>query len=193
MKDNVNPLLILGFLVALAAAVFLFFDRPTIETIKVVTTVDTTYVLRTDTLYVEAEGGGDFQGPEAPDTIVVEAGGDTLSTYRVAFEDSLVSIQLRVTVKGVLTDWGVRYNLHIPVVVSDTTIIVERNTETVKSIKQWSLNLGASALLRYDPLSPYFAVGPSVTIVLKNHRTISYAFLSDGSHMVTLTTPLVTR
>ncbi len=193
MNRNAQPLLLLGFVVAVFIAGFLWFDRPTIETIRVVEMRDTTYVSRIDTFYVEAEGGGDFESPTSAPRIAIAPTGDTLSTYHESYSDSLVDISVRVTVKGVLTDWGLRYTLHIPVVRVDSTIYIEHSVETTKTIKQWSLNLGVSALLRYDPLSPYFAVGPSVQLVFKNHRTISYAYLTGGSHLVTITTPLFTR
>jgi len=191
--NNGSSLLVFGFIVAVLVALFLWFDRPVIETIRTVETRDTTYVPRIDTFYVAAEGGGDLESPTSPDTVVIGATGDTLSVFHETFSDSLVDISVRVTVKGVLSDWGVRYTLHVPVVRVDSTVYIEHFVETTKTIKQWSLNLGVAALLRYDPISSYFAVGPSVTLVLKNHRTISYAYLTDGSHMITLTTPLVTR
>lgn len=190
---NGTNLLLFGFVVAVLVALFLWFDRPTIETIRIVETRDTTYVSRVDTFYVEAEGGGDFESPSSTPSVSVDSAGVSNSTYYESYSDSLVDITVRVTVKGVLTDWGLRYTLHIPVVHTDSTIYVETQREITRVIKQWSLNLGVALVLRVDPISPYFAVGPQVTLVFKNHRTLSYSFLSNRSHLVTLTTPFLTR
>jgi hypothetical protein len=196
MKVNANPLLLGGLVIAIAIAILLFLDRPTVETIKTVTEVDTMYVVKAETLWVRRDTVIYLPTPSAPDTSVVTGEGDTLATYTETYSDSLVDIRVSVTVKGLLRDWGLRYSLHVPVVRQDTTIYIERSVETVRTIKQWSLNLGATGAVYTDPLNPLavkFSFGPKVSLVTKDHKVLSYSYLLNGSHIFGITTPLTTR
>ena len=55
MTNRINGVLLIGFIISTAIAAFLFFNRPVVETVRTVTEVDTTYVVKTDTLWPDLD------------------------------------------------------------------------------------------------------------------------------------------